>query len=148
VIRLEVKDSVRCGEDLVGQAVWNSDGAKEPRRVLVECRWRLEGKGAKYEYSIDEMVNLEVAGKSQVTVPFQFTIDGPPSYEGKLFRIVWEVVARADLPWAIDEVETKIFLVQPALWTADDFENYENAMNDLDSDEEDEEDDDSIPAGT
>jgi hypothetical protein len=148
VIRIEVADSVRYGEELAGQAVWNSDGGKEPRRVLVECRWRLEGKGVKNEHAVDEAVNLDVAGKSQVTVPFQFTIYGPLSYEGKLFRIVWELVARADLPWAIDEVETKVVLVQPALWTPGDFENYENAMNDLDSDDEDEDDDDSIPAGT
>lgn len=137
MIRIEVKDSVRCGEDLTGQAVWDSGGGKEPRRVLVECHWRVEGKGVKSQQSIDEVVASEVAGKSQVSLPFQFAIDGPPSYEGKLFRIVWEVVARADLPWAIDEVETKVVLVQPALWSPGDFENYEKAMNDLDSDEED-----------
>ena len=144
MIRIEVKDSVRCGEDLTGLAVWDSSGGKEPRRVLVECRWRVEGKGVKNQNSIDEVVTSDVAGKSQVSLRFQFAIDGPPSYEGKLFRIVWEVVARADLPWAVDEVETKVVLVQPAVWSPEDFENYEKAMNDLDSDEED----DSLTAET
>lgn len=144
MIRIEVKDSVRYGDELTGQAVWISDGSKEPRRVLVECRWRREAKGANSEFTIDEAVIVEVANKSQVTVPFQFTIYGPPSYEGKLFRIVWEVVARADIPWAIDEVATKVVLVLPALWSPADFENYERAMNDLDSDDED----DSIPSET
>ncbi len=144
MIRIEVKDSVRCGEDLAGQAVWDSGGGKEPRRVLVECRWRVEGRGVKNQQSIDEVVTSDVAGKSQVTLPFRFEIDGPPSYEGKLFRIVWEVVARADLPWAIDEVETKVVSVQAALWSPDDFESYENAMNNLDTDEED----DSLTAET
>ena len=65
-------------------------------------------------------------------MPFDFTIPltGPLSYDGKLFRVVWEVVGRADLPFAIDEVETKAFTVMPRPWNPDDWKEL---------DEEDEE---------
>jgi hypothetical protein len=46
--------------------------------------------------------------------PFRKTDYGPARHDGKLFRIVWEIVARADLPLARDQEETKTFVVARA----------------------------------
>lgn len=56
-----------------------------------------------------------------MAIPFRFQIpaEGPLSYQGKLFAIGWEIFARADLPFAVDETTAASFVVGPALWTGE-----------------------------
>lgn len=132
MIRIELtQEEIRNGEELRGTMHWNSDG-KAPRKLEVLCRWRVVGKGRKHEEIID--LEIDVAPQTQVTIPFTFEIphDGPLSYDGKLFRIVWEIVGRADLPMARDQEEVKPFVVRarpydPEEWTFgdDDEEEFE-----------------------
>ncbi len=122
MIRIELdQDEIHNGERLRGQMQWSSNG-KAPRKLEVLCRWRVEGKGRKREEIVD--LELDVAPSAQVTIPFDFEIPivGPLSYDGQLFRIVWEIVARADLPFARDEVETKTFTVRPRPYDPQEFE--------------------------
>lgn len=131
MIRLELEqEEILNGEHLCGQMQWSSDG-KEPRKLEVLCRWRVEGKGRKREEIVD--FEIDVAPATQVTIPFDFEIPllGPLSYDGKLFRIIWEIVARADLPFARDQVETRTFVVRPRPYVREEF--------DYEEDEEDEE---------
>jgi hypothetical protein len=133
MIRLELsQESVHNGDQVTGHASWSSGGGKEPRNVQVICRWRIEGKARRKEQVIDKAS----AGK-EVTFNFKIPRDGPLSYDGKLFRIIWEIVARADIPFARDEEEVKSFLVRPRQWNADEWKEEEED----DDDEEDEEDD-------
>src|SRR5438105_294430 len=101
MIRLELsQESVHNGERVTGHATWS--GGKEPRTFQVICRWRIEGKGRKREEVVDT-----AGGGSQIAFDFAIPGSGPLSYDGKLFRIVWEIVARADIPWAPNEEEVK-----------------------------------------
>ena len=138
MIRLELEqDAVVNGDHLRGHAEWTSDG-KQPRKFEVICRWRVEGKGRKYEEVVD--LELDVSPGAHATLQFDFKIPmaGPLTYDGKLFRIVWEIVARADLPMAFDEEQTKVFTVRPRRYVAEDFE--------VSEDEQDGEDDTSEEA--
>ena len=70
-----------------------------------------------------------------VEVPF-----GPLTYDGKVFKISWEVSARADLPFAIDETEKMAFAVRPAIWNPDQFQSFLHSDDDDDFDDEDDAD--------
>ena len=139
MIRLELsQESVHTGERVTGHASWSSSGGKAPHNFRVICRWRIEGKGRRKEEVIDR-----AAGGNQVAFNFEIPLSGPLSYDGKLFRIVWEIVANADIPWARDEEEVKSFLVRPRAWNAEEWKELEEVdENDDDDDEDDDEDDD------
>jgi hypothetical protein len=127
MIRLDLtSQEVVNGAAIRGEMNWSSDG-KAPRKLEVFCRWRLESKGRDREEVVD--LELDVAPDQNVTIPFEFAIptNGPLSYDGALFRIVWEIVARADVPFARDQEEVRAFTVRarpydPAEWTLDDDE--------------------------
>lgn len=125
---------VQTGEAITGEAVWNSEGEKKPRRLEVVCRWRIEGK-VKNEEEVGRAEELGIGSRSQAAVRFEFQIPfyGPLTYQGKLFRVVWEIIARADIAFARDEVDTKVFTVKPRPWDPDMW-----SRNDLDEDFEDE----------
>ena len=130
MIRLELsQESVHNGEQITGHAAWSSSGGKEPRHLQVICRWRIEGKTRRKEEVIDK-----ASGGHEVAFNFQIPLEGPVSYDGKLFRIVWEIVATADIPFALDEEEVKSFLVHPRPWNAEEWKEEEE-------DEEEEDDD-------
>ena len=59
----------------------------------------------------------------------------PVSYDGKLFRVVWEIVATVDLPFAADEKETRVFTVKPAAWTEEQYRRWEEGLDEDDEDE-------------
>ena len=135
MIRVELsQEKVRNGDSLTGRVVWTASGKKQPRKIEALCRWRIEGKGRRKETIVDQELGLDVESRTEVSVPFDITIPlyGPLSYDGKLFRVVWEVVGRADLPFAIDEVEAKPFTVVPRPWNPD-----EGKENDDDHDDDD-----------
>ena len=137
MIRVELsQEKVRNGDSLTGRVVWTASGKKQPRKIEAICRWRIEGKGRRKETIVDQELGLDVESRSEVSVPFDFTIPlpGPLSYDGKLFRVVWEVVGRADLPFAIDEVEAKEFAVAPRPWNPEEWKD-----NDDDDDDDEEE---------
>jgi len=136
VIRLDLpQDKVFNGDHLQGRVEWSSSG-KEPRKIEVICRWRLDGKGKKREEIIDRQVEEKIASRSQITIPFDFEIPlrGPLSYDGKLFSIIWEIFVNVDLPRAFDEEETKTFTVRARPYDPKEFDEL-----DEDEDDEDEE---------
>lgn len=139
MIKVELsKTELRAGEKLTGRAVWNAEGTKTPRKILVELRKVISGKGMKLEEVIDSAEELDLASKSQITVPFEFEIPhlGPLTYEGTLFNISWNITARVDLPLAVDEVESATVTVLPQVWTPEDL----RALDQIDEDDLDEED--------
>jgi hypothetical protein len=136
MIRLELsQESVHTGERVTGHASWSSSGGKAPHNFRVICRWRIEGKGRRKEEVIDR-----AGGGNQVAFNFEIPLSGPLSYDGKLFRIVWEIVAHAYIPFARDEEEVKSFLVRPRAWNAEEWKELEEV--DENDDEDDDEDDD------
>jgi hypothetical protein len=131
MIRLEVQqESVRTGEQVTGHASWSSSGGKAARTFRVICRWRIEGKGRRKEDVIDT-----AGGGNQVAFEFEIPLSGPLSYDGKLFRIIWEIFAIADIPFARNEEEVKSFLVLPRAWNAQEWQELREADEELDDEE-------------
>ena len=143
MIRIELKsDAVAVGEHVRGQAVWQSSSTKQPRNIEVVCRRRLEGK-KRESFEVSSTTEENVGARTQIAVPFDFEIDftDPVSYDGKLFRLIWEIVATVDLPFAVDEEETRAFTVKPAVWTPDQLRQWQADLDVDDDDEDDDEDD-------
>jgi len=122
IIRLEVsQESVHNGEHVTGHASWSSTSGKEPRNFRVICRWRIEGKGRRKEEVVDK-----ASGAHDVAFNFEIPLHGPLSYDGQLFRIVWEVVASADIPFALwGEEEKKVFTVLARPWNEEEWKEEE-----------------------
>jgi hypothetical protein len=144
MITIEFKsDKVRIGERIAGRVVWNHSGGKHPRKIEVTCRWRVEGRRAKEKSEVDSVVENNTESRSQVVIDFDFHVppEGPLTYAGKLFAFVWEIVATADMPWAIDETAAKVFTVAPAVWTNDEYMKWlETEADDYDDDDDDDDD--------
>ena len=137
MIRVDLpQDKVFNGDHLQGRVEWSSSG-KEPRKIEVICRWRLDGSGKKSTEIVKRVVEDNIASRSQITIPFDFAIPlrGPLSYGGKLFSVIWEIFVNVDLPLAFDEEETRTFTVQARPYDPKEFDE-------LDEDEEDDEDED------
>jgi len=136
MMRIDVRsDQVTIGGRVKGQVTWNADGGKEPRKIEVVWRRRFEGK--KNDDSVVHSTSEDNTGsRSQIVVPFDFEVpaDEPPTYRGKLISIVWEIVATADLPWAVDQHETKVINVTVPVWTA---EQYRQSFDETDDDDDD-----------
>ena len=85
------------------------------------CRWRIEGKGRRKEEVVDK-----ASGTHDVAFNFEIPLHGPLSYDGQLFRIVWEVVASADIPFALwGEEEKKVFTVLARPWNEEEWKEEE-----------------------
>lgn len=104
---------VRLGHFISGFATWHTE--KAPDRVSARVGWVTEGRGDRDdEYVGEESVEL---GSSEFAIPdrldfsLQIPNDGPPSYDGKIVRIVWVVEVRVYLSWAKDIVTTERFRV-------------------------------------
>ncbi|MEK6372019.1 MAG: hypothetical protein AABO58_04935 [Acidobacteriota bacterium] len=112
MIRIELaQERVRNGERVTGRAVWSS-GGDPAQSIEVVCGWRIEGRVKRRETIIGR-VDADASARTEVVLPFEFEIPiaGPLSYEGKLFRITWEVDAGAGR-----DVESQPFTVAPRKW--------------------------------
>jgi hypothetical protein len=129
MIRIELaQERVRNGDRVSGRAVWSSGG--DPAQTIeVVCGWRIEGRVTRRENIIGR-VNADASARTEFVLPFEFEIPmtGPLSYEGKLFRISWEVDAGAGR-----DVEAKPFTVVARKWDPKEW-----AEEEEDEEEEDE----------
>ncbi len=107
------QNQVRLGHAVSGSAT--SDTDKAPDRVSARVGWMTEGRGDRDDEYFGE-ASLDV-GESEFGTPdrLDFTLqipsDAPPSYDGKILRIVWVVEVRLYLAWAKDIDATARFRV-------------------------------------
>jgi hypothetical protein len=109
------RNVLTAGETVAGTATWQPDRPVNPRAIVISAAWRTEGRGDTSRGHAGE-VRFPVGPEGfppLVTLPFQFVLppDGPISYDGKIIRILWELVVRIDLPMAVDETYAVPFQV-------------------------------------
>jgi len=123
-IRLEDADRVhRPGERVRGELSVEVNAPCRCSALTVSCRWRTHGRGNRDQGMEDPQVLFqgELAPGMSQRYPFEFTVPpGPATYHGKLLNVDWYVMARADIPWAIDPKAEAEFLVE-----ATEVENYD-----------------------
>ena len=134
-------EQFEVGSILKGQVTWTPEKESKPRGLRVAMAWRTEGRGNRKEATCGETERTDMAPGSEVTLPFEFHVplEGPVSYDGKLMKIIWEIIVQVDLPFARDEIEKKEIRVVSGLYrpenhTADDLDS--DDLGDEDSDDD------------
>lgn len=93
---------VRCDEDV------RCDG------LTVALRWRTHGRGTSVRETVASEVAFQGEWRAGAAQRYPFALEmpaGPFTYHGHYLSVVWEVVARADVPWAFDpETERELVL--------------------------------------
>lgn len=110
-VTIELAEAVvECGEQISGVASWS--GPKTPRSVTVSLKYRTEGRGStdKGEVSSTQLVP-DSQGYHQFNV--RVPSEGPPSFDGDLISLIWEVELRLDLKGRRDPKESARVEVVP-----------------------------------
>ena len=87
------QEVVRAGDRLSGKLSYPTQTL--PKQVTVELLWRTEGRGTRDRQTIDTCsINPQ---QLTLGLPIPFTVqtsyEGPVTYNGSLFRIIWEIKA-------------------------------------------------------
>lgn len=96
---------VASGDRLSGKLSYPTQ--TPPKRVTVELLWRTEGRGTGDRKIIDtcsidpQQLTLGLAIPFTVQTPYE----GPITYNGALFRIIWEIKATVVLPGMLTKKE-------------------------------------------
>jgi hypothetical protein len=118
MIRVSLKKpSLRLGATISGSVTWIPEPgrAANAREAIITIGWRTEGRGDKDSGTIKTIKSSfsegAMPGATPVTFECAIPVDAPPTYNGKLIRIIWEIAVRVDIPWAIDEKHAESFEV-------------------------------------
>ncbi|AFZ61257.1 hypothetical protein H6G54_02900 [Anabaena cylindrica FACHB-243] len=103
-------DSLEVSSDLTGSCTWIPDGKNKENSLTLTIGWRTEGRG-----SIDSEIIYETELIQSETTYFKCKIPvaGPISYDGKLLRIIWEIVVSRRKWLGKDTLKTQIVRVIP-----------------------------------
>ena len=105
------EEMVVAGDRLFGKLSYATQ--EPPKQVKVELCWYTEGRGTR-DRKVTDTCLLD---SQQLTfgVPIPFTVqtphEGPITYNGSLFRIIWEVKATVVLPGMLSKKEEQTQLV-------------------------------------
>src|SRR5690554_6767376 len=84
--------------------------------LSVDLVWRTHGRGNRCSQIATGLILFEgqwTAGQ-EISYPFELTLpNGPMSYHGHYLNVDWYVLARADIPWAIDPKAEQEILLEP-----------------------------------
>ena len=78
------------GQILRGNCYWQAPEETRSQTAKLSIGWRTEGRGdVEHDWSLQTLTLIP-----QMAVPFEWEIPlkAPPSYDGELIRILWEVV--------------------------------------------------------
>lgn len=92
MIYITVDDSVvELGKSVSGQISWQSNKSLQ-KPPTVKVLWHVEGRGNKKK----QTVAMQELGKLSTGSVISFCLDlpgtAPVSFDGKLFRVIWEVL--------------------------------------------------------
>ena len=104
---------VELGDVVRGSATWTPEAGESPRAFYVKLRWRTEGRGTPHEATLWEQRATPTGAPPQIPFAVPLPTDWPPSYDGSLIRIIWEVVAGLDIALRADPTEKEVFSVAP-----------------------------------
>jgi hypothetical protein len=105
--------TLTVGDRLCGQLTYQAQAATQlpntlPTKGAVELGWRTEGRGDR-DHAIIQSQPLDLpALLNGRSIPFTFQIppEGPITYDGLLFRVMWEITVSLTLPGLSRKKET------------------------------------------
>jgi hypothetical protein len=108
------KASVSTGDVLTAQILWNADGDRGARRIIVAAEWHTEGKGNRATGVGRGTTFVPEKGARRARFPVRFLIphEGPISFKGELIHLRWMLRVRVD-QFGLDETAEAEFKVEP-----------------------------------
>jgi hypothetical protein len=99
---------VSLGDFLEGRCQWFPDTEDRKKKAIVTVGWRTEGRG-----DVDHQFFTELSLNPEELTTFrcQIPINAPPSYDGELIRIIWEVKVEIKRRFQKSITESQIFRV-------------------------------------
>lgn len=107
----------RAGDRLSGQFIWQPDDpSKPPKDARVNLAWFTEGRGSRDRLVVEHwQIPLEKLSQLQQR-PHLFNLTIPPdvpiTYDGYLFRLMWEVEVQIIFPGMFRPKDTAVCAVQ------------------------------------
>lgn len=91
---------VVAGDRLSGHLIYSPADQTLPKDAQIALLWRTEGRGTKEHEIVRSRALSPQQLLSGIAIPFAFQTlaDGPVTYNGLLFRIIWEVKTTLTLP--------------------------------------------------
>jgi hypothetical protein len=111
VLNLHISQtSLYAGERLSGRITWVGK-ATRPQTLMLTIAWRTEGRGTVDVDTLHEASLPLEGGAFSYAIPPK----GPYSYDGELIRVIWEVIAIANMGGFSSKPQkiTKVFRVVP-----------------------------------
>ena len=107
------KAVIEVGEVLEGTLNWSSSNKQSPNMTL-SIGWRTEGRG--------DIESQHLYKEEVIMLPYNFRyqipIKAPVSYDGKLIRIIWEVIVSLESKKFLgtkQDIFPKVFRVLPRM---------------------------------
>ena len=121
MIDIQLDGTQLCwGDRLSGQFIWQPDNPdKIPKSAAVSINWFTEGRGSRDRQTVDEqpLDPQKILDFQTRPFPFSFTIpqETPITYDGYLFRLMWELEVKIVFPGIFrpKELGTAVFQVLP-----------------------------------
>lgn len=83
---------VELGKPLTGQVSWQSSQSS-PQPVTIKLGWHTEGRGSKQKQTIVTLDLGQLSARDVRSFECELPREAPVSFDGKLFRVIWEVRA-------------------------------------------------------
>ncbi len=107
------------GEKISGTLTVRVNAKCQCNGLTLTRLWRTHGRGNRSQGSeqTKDLFKGEWQAGQTFAYPFEFTVPHRPlTYHGHLLNIDWYIVARADIPWAIDPKAEEEFFIEPEEW--------------------------------
>lgn len=104
-VQLQCED-LEVGETLHGVMTWVPEKDGSVKGITMSFGWRTEGRGdtTSGRVSTTALAGGPVKAGQAVRCPFALPVPvlAPPTYDGNILRIIWELNIAIDIPWATD----------------------------------------------
>jgi hypothetical protein len=108
---------VTVGDEISGRFIWQPDDpSKLPKSAQVGLVWLTEGRGTR-DRQVVERLQIDPERLTQLQQrPFPFSLkmplDAPLTYDGYLFRLMWELEVEIIFPGIFRPKETEVRAIQ------------------------------------
>jgi hypothetical protein len=106
----------RGGDTVTGTVEVRTDTEVQCKGLTVECQWRTHGKGNTARGQAQRLDLFQGTWRPGTVRRYAFSFDlphGPFTYNGHYLNVGWFILARADIPWAIDPKTEHEIAVEP-----------------------------------
>ncbi len=86
---------VELGKSVNGKFIWQGSTARKSTAIAVSVEWLTKGKGSQDRETVCSQIFHNV--EPDILIPFEIDLptNAPPTYSGKLIRIMWQVTITA-----------------------------------------------------